>query len=49
MKTIIDDPEGFFDQGGWNFLNPESGDDKGVSLGRRLARKARKGMGYPRG
>ena len=29
MKTIIDDPEGFFDQGGWNFLNPESGSEKG--------------------
>lgn len=29
MKTIVDDPEGFFDQGGWNFLNPESGDEKG--------------------
>ena len=24
MKTITDDPEGFFDQGGWTFLNPES-------------------------
>ncbi|KAI1297269.1 FACT complex subunit spt16 [Halotydeus destructor] len=31
MKTITDDPEGFFDQGGWSFLDPESdaegGDD----------------------
>uniref|UniRef100_A0A8C4QTG7 FACT complex subunit n=1 Tax=Eptatretus burgeri TaxID=7764 RepID=A0A8C4QTG7_EPTBU len=29
MKTIIDDPEGFFEQGGWSFLNPDSeaGDD----------------------
>jgi nucleosome binding factor SPN SPT16 subunit len=24
MKTITDDPEGFFEQGGWNFLEPES-------------------------
>ena len=24
MKTIIDDPEGFFDGGGWSFLDPES-------------------------
>jgi nucleosome binding factor SPN SPT16 subunit len=24
MKTIVDDPEGFFDQGGWTFLEPES-------------------------
>uniref|UniRef100_A0A0A9XBE9 FACT complex subunit n=1 Tax=Lygus hesperus TaxID=30085 RepID=A0A0A9XBE9_LYGHE len=24
MKTITDDPEGFFDQGGWTFLDPES-------------------------
>lgn len=23
MKTITDDPEGFFDQGGWNFLEAE--------------------------
>jgi len=31
MKTITDDPEGFFDNGGWSFLEPESdaegGDD----------------------
>ena len=30
MKTIVDDPEGFFDGGGWSFLDPESdesGDD----------------------
>ncbi|XP_023692218.2 FACT complex subunit SPT16-like [Paramormyrops kingsleyae] len=30
MKTIVDDPEGFFEQGGWSFLDPESeasGDD----------------------
>jgi nucleosome binding factor SPN SPT16 subunit len=24
MKTIVDDPEGFFDQGGWSFLAPDS-------------------------
>ena len=27
MKTIVEDPEGFFDSGGWNFLDPESGDE----------------------
>ncbi|XP_028649456.2 FACT complex subunit SPT16 [Erpetoichthys calabaricus] len=33
MKTIVDDPEGFFEQGGWSFLDPESegsgGEDNG--------------------
>jgi nucleosome binding factor SPN SPT16 subunit len=24
MKTITDDIEGFFDNGGWSFLDPES-------------------------
>ena len=24
MKTIIEDTEGFFDQGGWSFLEPGS-------------------------
>ncbi|XP_033101550.1 FACT complex subunit SPT16-like [Anneissia japonica] len=24
MRTIVDDPEGFFDNGGWTFLDPES-------------------------
>lgn len=24
MKTITDDPEGFFESGGWSFLDPES-------------------------
>jgi nucleosome binding factor SPN SPT16 subunit len=24
MKTITEDPEGFFDGGGWSFLDPES-------------------------
>ncbi|KAI4808197.1 hypothetical protein KUCAC02_000262 [Chaenocephalus aceratus] len=28
MKTIVDDPEGFFEQGGWSFLDPE-GDGSG--------------------
>ncbi|VDP21417.1 unnamed protein product, partial [Soboliphyme baturini] len=27
MKTILDDPDGFFQNGGWNFLNNESDDD----------------------
>ena len=27
MKTIVDDPEGFFESGGWSFLDPESGSD----------------------
>lgn len=27
MKTITDDPEGFFDSGGWTFLDPESDAD----------------------
>lgn len=29
MKTIVDDPEGFFDQGGWSFLDPESDAENG--------------------
>lgn len=28
MKTITDDPEGFFESGGWTFLDPESDDEK---------------------
>ncbi|RWS25593.1 FACT complex subunit spt16-like protein [Leptotrombidium deliense] len=28
MKTITDDPEGFFDQGGWSFLDPDSDNDR---------------------
>jgi len=31
MKAITDDPEGFFDNGGWSFLNPES-DVSGVTV-----------------
>ncbi|CAG0903545.1 unnamed protein product, partial [Cyprideis torosa] len=27
MKTIVDDPEAFFEQGGWDFLNPESDEE----------------------
>lgn len=27
MKTILDDPEGFFESGGWSFLDPDSDDD----------------------
>lgn len=27
MKTITDDPKGFFEQGGWTFLDPESGSE----------------------
>jgi nucleosome binding factor SPN SPT16 subunit len=27
MKTIIDDPEGFFDSGGWSFLDPDSDEE----------------------
>ena len=30
MKTIIDDPAGFFETGGWGFLEPDSD----VSMGR---------------
>merc|ERR1711922_19154 len=29
MKTIVDDPEGFFESGGWNFLDPDSGSEDG--------------------
>lgn len=29
MKTITDDPEAFFDLGGWTFLDPESGSEGG--------------------
>ncbi|CAG9825429.1 unnamed protein product [Phaedon cochleariae] len=29
MKTITDDPEGFFDNGGWTFLDPESDEEEG--------------------
>lgn len=29
MKTIVDDPKGFFKSGGWTFLDPESSGDEG--------------------
>ncbi|CAL1527639.1 unnamed protein product [Lymnaea stagnalis] len=28
MKTITDDPEGFFDNGGWTFLDPDSEEEQ---------------------
>lgn len=28
MKTITDDPEGFFENGGWTFLDPESDNEE---------------------
>ncbi|XP_063704152.1 FACT complex subunit spt16 [Culicoides brevitarsis] len=31
MKTITDDPEGFFEQGGWSFLDPESDAENGAA------------------
>lgn len=31
MKTITDDPEGFFESGGWTFLDPESDEEAAVS------------------
>ncbi|KAL3199650.1 hypothetical protein MRX96_001403 [Rhipicephalus microplus] len=30
MKTITDDPEGFFESGGWSFLDPESDGEEGA-------------------
>ena len=27
MKTIMDDAEGFFESGGWSFLDPNSGSE----------------------
>jgi len=33
MKTIQDDPEGFFEDGGWQFLDPDSGSEKGEGSG----------------
>ncbi|XP_065583558.1 FACT complex subunit spt16-like [Artemia franciscana] len=30
MKTITEDPEGFFETGGWSFLDPDSGDEEEV-------------------
>lgn len=31
MKTITDDPEGFFENGGWTFLDPESDVEEGAN------------------
>lgn len=31
MKTITDDPEGFFENGGWTFLDPESDEEEGAA------------------
>jgi hypothetical protein len=28
MKTITDNPEEFFESGGWNFLDPDSGSEE---------------------
>lgn len=28
MKTILDDPDGFFENGGWSFLDPDSDADE---------------------
>ncbi|CAH8860220.1 unnamed protein product [Trichobilharzia szidati] len=28
MKTILDDPEGFVEQGGWSFVSPDEDDDE---------------------
>lgn len=28
MKTIVEDPDGFFETGGWGFLDPDSGDEE---------------------
>jgi len=28
MKTITDNPEEFFETGGWNFLDPDSGSEE---------------------
>lgn len=30
MKTITDDSEGFFESGGWTFLDPESDEEENV-------------------
>ena len=35
MKTIVDDPEGFFEQGGWSFLDPGPLPPKKRSIHRR--------------
>lgn len=32
MKTITDDIEGFFDNGGWSFLDPESDEENAAHV-----------------
>lgn len=32
MKTITDDIEGFFDNGGWSFLDPESDEENAENV-----------------
>lgn len=32
MKTITDDIEGFFDNGGWSFLDPESDEEAAAQV-----------------
>lgn len=32
MKTITDDIEGFFDNGGWSFLDPESDEENAANV-----------------
>lgn len=29
MKTIMNDPDGFFEDGGWSFLDPDSEGEEG--------------------
>lgn len=31
MKTITDDPKGFFESGGWTFLDPDSDGENGAA------------------
>lgn len=45
MKTIVDDPEGFFEQGGWSFLEPE-GEVRHAGVGKPEAGPA---SAYPEG
>ena len=33
MKTILDDPEGFFENGGWSFLEPNSDNEEEGGVG----------------
>lgn len=38
MKTITDDIEGFFDNGGWSFLDPESDVENAEAVRHLLAK-----------